>query len=397
MTSERGSGADGGAAAELLVVGNPGSRRTVLLTAALHRAGRPTPQVLSWRAVLADGPAHTGVVLAEALAAPGAPTLVRIDSPGDDPVVDRLLRGAPQCAPHGTITAGPSWYSGFTTATRGLAAAAVAAGARLTADPDDLAVLFDKAACHAHLAAAGVPVPAALDVPGTTTVAGWHELQTRLRDRGWSRVFVKPAHGSSASGVLALQLRGQAAGADVLARGPVRWHDGQPVNSLRPGTFRGDKEVGALIDALAPHRLHIEQWFPKLVLQDRAVDVRVLVVAGAATHAVVRTSQGSVTNLHLGNARGDLASLRVAIGEPGWRRVLDVAVTAARCFPGMHTVGVDVLVGARAASSGPHPIPVAVAEVNAFGDLLPNLPGLHHREHDTYDAQIHSLTGAFTA
>ncbi|MFD6895040.1 STM4014 family protein [Rhodococcus sp. NPDC060086] len=381
----------------MLVVGNPGSRRTTLLTAALHRAGCPAPRVLSWRAVLADGPAHAGAVLTEALATPGAPTLVRIDSPGDDPVVDRLLRGAPRCAPHGTITAGPAWYSGFTTAARGLGAAADSAGARMTADPDDLAVLFDKAACHARLAAADIPVPAALDEPGITAVAGWHEVRARLRDRGWSRVFVKPAHGSSASGVLALQLRGQGTGADVLARGPVQWHDGQPVNSLRAGVFRGDKEVGALIDALAPQRLHIEQWFPKLVLQGRAVDVRVLVVAGAATHAVVRTSHGSVTNLHLGNARGDVAALRAAIGEPGWRRVLEVAETAARRFPRTHTVGVDVLVGARAASSGPQPIPVAVAEVNAFGDLLPNLPGLRCREHDTYDAQIHSLTGVFTA
>lgn len=383
--------------AELLVVGNPGSRRTTLLTAALHRAGHPTPQVLNWQAVLADGPACAGAVLTNALAAPGAPTLVRIDSPGDDPIVDRLLRGAPHCAPRGAITAGPAWHRGFTTATAALGAAVTAAGAHLTADPGDLGVLFDKAACHARLDGAGVPVPAALDAPGSTAVRGWADLRGRVHTRGWTRVFVKPAHGSSASGVLALQLRGRGVGADVLAHGPVRWHHGQPVNSLRPGTFRGETEVGALVDALAPQRLHIEQWFPKLVLHRKAVDVRVLVVAGTATHAVVRTSHGPVTNLHLGNTRGHLATLRAALGDAGWRRVLDVAEAAARCFPGMHTVGVDVLVGARAASCGPQPIPVAVAEVNAFGDLLPNLPGLHHREHDTYDAQIHSLTGAFTA
>ncbi|WP_169690212.1 STM4014 family protein [Rhodococcus sp. HNM0563] len=378
---------------QLLLVGNPGGRRTTLLAAACRRAGHRAPQVLSWRTVLADGPSRAGAVLAAALAAPAAPALVRIDSPGDDPVVDRLLRGAPDCAPRGAITAGPAWYRGFSTATAALGDAATAAGARLTADPADLGVLFDKAACHARLEAAGVPVPAALGAP----IRGWDDLRDGLRRRGWARVFVKPAHGSSASGVLAVQLRNHRAGADVLARGPVQWHDGRPVNSLRPGTFRGETEVGALVDALAEQRLHVEQWFPKLVLRGKAADVRVLVVAGTATHAVVRTSRGSVTNLHLGNERGDLAALCVVLGDAGWRRVLDVAEASARCFPGMHTVGVDVLVGARAGSSGPAPTPVAVAEVNAFGDLLPNLPGLHRPDHDTYDAQIHSLTGVLTA
>lgn len=318
------------------------------------------------------------------------PLVVRIDSPGDDPHVDRLLRGAPAPAPQGAITAGPGWFTGFVAATGTLAAATAAARAASSTDPADLAVLFDKTACHARLAAADVPVPAALDAPGTPPIAGWAELRERLAARGWRRVFLKPAHGSSASGVLALQSRNRGANLEVIARGPIELDDnGRLWNNLRLRVFRGEPAVAAIVDRLAARRLHVERWFPKLVLGGRALDVRVLVVDGTATHAVVRTAAGSITNLHLGNARGDLAALRTVLGEAGWRRVLEVAEAAARCFPGMLTVGVDVLIGARRDPAGL--FPVAVAEVNAFGDLLPNLPGLARADHDPYDAQIAAL------
>lgn len=372
----------------LLLIGNPGTRRTALLTAALARAGHAAPRVVPWRTVLADGPDRAGMHLTAALD-DRPPTVMRIDSPGDDPQVDRLLRGADRVALHGAVTAGPDWYRGFTTATAALASAARAARIPSTTDPDEIAVLFDKPACHARLTAARVPVPPALDAPDTPPVSGWAELRDRLASRGWHRVFVKPAHGSSASGVLAVQLRRRGRHLDVIARGPVELAGGQPFNTLRPGVFRGETEVAPLIDALADRHLHVERWFPKLVYERRAVDVRVLTVGGAAGHAVVRTATGSITNLHLGNARGALTTLRSVLGDDGWRRVLDVAEAAAACFPRTLTVGVDVLVGARATAT--HPIPVAVAEVNAFGDLLPNLPGLHRPDHDPYDTQVAAL------
>lgn len=375
--------------APLLLIGNPGTRRTTLLTAAVARAGRPAPRLLSWQTVLADGPARAGRNLTAALSS-GTPLVVRVDSPGDDPCVDRLLRGATEPAPYGAITAGPDWFTGFVAATATLGAAATAAGVASSTDPADLAVLFDKAACHTRLTAAGVPVPEALDAPGTSPITGWIELRARLAARGWRRVFLKPAHGSSASGVLAVQLRHRGDDLEVIARGPIELDDdGRIWNNLRTRAFRGQSAVAAVVDKLAHHRLHVERWFPKLVLGGRALDVRVLVVDGTATHAVVRTAAGSITNLHLGNARGDLAALRAVLGEAGWRRVLEVAEDAARCFPGMLTVGVDVLIGAGRDPSGL--CPVAVAEVNAFGDLLPNLPGLTHPDHDPYDAQIDAL------
>ena len=251
-----------GVSAALLLVGNPGSRRTALLTAALARAGHGAPRVVPWRTVLADGPDRAGTHLAAAFAG-GAVSAVRVDSPGDDPEVDRRLRGADTCAAHGAVTTGPDWYGGFTAATTAMAAAARAAGVPATTDPRELAVLFDKAACHTVLAAAGVPVPQALDAPGAPPVTGWVDLRDRLTARGWHRVFVKPAHGSSASGGLAVQLRRRGTDLDVIARGPVELDAGRPFNTLRPGVFRGESAVAPLIDALADRRLHVERWFPK--------------------------------------------------------------------------------------------------------------------------------------
>lgn len=80
-----------------------------------------------------------------------AEEIVRLDSPGENPEVDRLLRGATDPT---RVEGSGRWYTRFTTAVRSLRG-----GVRLD-DPDELAVLFDKRLCHAVLDAAGVPVPA---------------------------------------------------------------------------------------------------------------------------------------------------------------------------------------------------------------------------------------------
>ena len=154
-------------------------------------------------------------------------------------------------------------------------------------------------------------------------------------------------------------------------------------------TYESETEVAALVDALAPDGLHVEAWLPKASIGGRAFDLRVVVVAGTPTHAVVRTSRHPMTNLHLGGARGDLSAVRERLGEDGWRRALEICARAAACFPGSLMVGVDLLVGVGGRR-------LAVAEVNAFGDLLPGLTGLPGggaEGLDTYTAQIVAALG----
>lgn len=339
----------------LTVVGNPGNRRVRFFVEAAVAAGLPAPTVLPWHDLL------TGA------APPAAGTLVRVDSPGEDAEVDRLLRGAAEPAGHGEIVGLAAGYAGLGRALDRVASG----GATLLNQPADVLTMSDKRRCHALLDAAGVPVPAALP-----EVNGYAGLRTAMRQAGWQRVFVKPAHGSSASGVLALAVNGPR----VVATTSVEQDGGRLFNSLRVRRYTDEADVAAIVDRLAPDGLHVERWLPKAGLADRVVDVRVVVVAGRPGHAVVRAGRGPITNLHLGNARGDLAALRAAAG-PAWARAMETCERVAACFPGTLHVGVDLmfLVGwAR------H----AVAEVNAFGDLL---PGVLVAGRDTYAAQVHAL------
>ncbi|MQY10503.1 hypothetical protein SRB5_06110 [Streptomyces sp. RB5] len=357
-------------APRLTVVGNPENRRVRLYAEATARAGLPAPHVVPWLDVL------TG-------AAPRvAGDVVRIDSPGENAAVDRILRGA--AAPE-RVEGTARWYRRFLAAVRSVADA-MDPGARLLTDPDDLAVVFDKRRCHAVLHAAGVPVPESPTSGGADPVRSWDDV----RRTGLRRFFVKPAHGSSASGVLAVEAAGPGR---VRATTSVELApDGALFNSLRVRRYTDETQIGAIVDTLAPDGLHVERWFPKASRHGRAADLRVVVVAGRATHAVLRTSGSPMTNLHLGGTRGDLDAVRAAIGPERWAQALSVCERAAACFPRTLCVGVDLLPGIGWRR-------FAVGEVNAFGDLLPGLTGLAGggaEGLDTYDAQVAAvLRGAY--
>jgi hypothetical protein len=206
-----------------------------------------------------------------------------------------------------------------------------------------------------------------------------------MRESGTRRVFVKPAHGSSAAGVVALETapgRVRATTSAELVRSGRRV---ALYNSLRIRRYDTEDEVAALVDALAPDGLHVEEWLPKLTLDGHAVDLRVLVVAGRATHVVARSSRSPMTNLHLGNARGDVSAVRAAVGGPGWAEALGTCVRAAACFPRTLHVGVDLLIGVDRRR-------FAVGEVNAFGDLL---PGVLHEGRDTWAEQMRALVAGW--
>lgn len=370
-----------GARPRLAVVGNPENRRVTLFTEAVRAAGLPGPRVVSWQEVLRSGGADFA-----------ADDVVRIDSPGENTAVDRLLRGTEDPT---RVEGSARWYAHFMTAVRSLRG-----GVRLD-DPDELAVLFDKRRCHAVLTAADVPVPfsptswpegstaataatAATAVTSAAAVGGWDDVRALMREHRMARLFVKPAHGSSASGVLAVEASGTGR---VRATTSVELTpDGGLFNSLKVRRYEREQDIATIVDALAPDGLHLERWLPKASQRGRAADLRVVVVAGRATHAVVRTSSSPLTNLHLGGSRGDLDVVREAVEAAGarWSDALAVCEQAAACFPNTLSVGVDLLpaVGWRR---------FAVGEVNAFGDLLPRLtglPGSGAEGRDTYATQV---------
>ncbi|MFF6832593.1 STM4014 family protein [Streptomyces sp. NPDC012438] len=356
-----------------VVVGVPAGRRVAFFQDALRSAGLPGARVVSWPDVL-RGRARFA-----------AGETVRLDSPGEEPEADRLLRGVDDPA---RVEGTGRWYGRFTAAVADLARSVGAAGAVLVDDPAELPVLFDKRLTHGRLRAAGVPVPESpTSGAAAPAVRGWADVRALTAGAGMRRVFVKLAHGSSASGVLAVETNG--AGRFQATTSVERGPDGRLFNSLRVRRYTSEREVAAIVDALAPDGLHVERWLPKATQDGRAADLRVVVVDGRATHAVLRTSRSPMTNLHLGGARGDLDAARAAIAAAGarWTDALEVCERAAAAFPGTRCVGVDLL-----PASGWRRF--SVGEVNAFGDLLPRLTGLPGggaEGLDTYGAQVAAL------
>ncbi|MFF4554262.1 STM4014 family protein [Streptomyces sp. NPDC001422] len=349
------------------VVANGENRRVDLFATAAENAGCGTPRVVEWLDVLRDG----GHDFAD-------DEWVRLDSPGENAEVDRLLRGTDDPT---RVEGSARWYTGFLDGVRSLR------GGRRLDDPVDLAVLFDKRQCHARLEAAGVPVPPSPTSGVRRPVESWSDVRVLMQEAGLRRAFVKLAHGSSASGVLAVET--STTGRIRATTSVERTADGGLHNSLRIRRYTDEVEIAAIVDTLAPDGLHIERWLPKASLGDRSADLRVVVVAGRATHAVVRTSRSPLTNLHLGGARGDLAAVRALAGDR-WAQALDISERAAACFPDTLCVGVDLLpaIGWRR---------FTVGEVNAFGDLLPRLtglPGSGAEGLDTYAAQVAAVQSA---
>jgi hypothetical protein len=106
-----------------------------------------------------------------------------------------------------------------------------------------------------------------------------------------------------------------------------------------------------------------------------------VVIAGQARHVVVRMGKGPMTNLHLGNQRGDLSAVLAGMAPEAWQAARQTCERAAAVFPGSLLLGVDLLI---APDFRDH----AVLEANAFGGLL---PGALSEGEDTYEAEVRAV------
>jgi glutathione synthase/RimK-type ligase-like ATP-grasp enzyme len=245
-------------------------------------------------------------------------------------------------------------------------------GARWLTPPEDAVSLFDKDDCQRRLEARGVPVPRAWGLARDYS----HMIEERGRE-GCRRFFLKSCHGSSASGVMAIEHG--AGGLQAFTTVALERSGPEPVmyNSRKVRRLRGD-EVRETADAVCRLAAMMQEWVPKAGWQGHALDFRVVTIGGAACHIVPRLSRTPFTTLQLGAQRGDAAALRAAAGEPAWQRLTDAAARAAAAYPRALTTGVDV-------AMTPGWSRAAVLEVNAFGDLL---PGVLHEGRDTYTCQL---------
>lgn len=369
----------------VVVLGNPGTRRVNLFQAAQARLNLPPAQVVAYADLLAGRVALAKVVSAGAV--------VRIESPDKDREVERaiLALGADPAAQDGCeyldrqalarlafepgrILPSRQWYLGWCILLERITAQLAACPPhRLMNHPSEIALMFDKPRCHARLQAHGIDAPRSLGPIGS-----YDELLARMQATGIRRVFVKPAHGSSASGVVAYQVQGHRHQATTTVELVRRGGGVALYNSKRMQVYRDQQTIATFIDALCRQRVQVEQWLPKAGLAERTFDLRVVVIAGQVQHTVVRLSRSPITNLHLDNERATPDLLLTRMPAEEWEAIQRTCLRAMQLFPHSLYAGIDLLV-----QPGFHKH--AILEMNAFGDLLLDVL---HAGIDTYTAEM---------
>jgi hypothetical protein len=340
---------------------NPGTPRWAAYERALRdfwasRGVRPDIHVLPWREVVPRLGDLAGFLSCD------APAYVRLESPGRDVEVTRLLlqAGDPDGdwrdidIPKGLLLRPGLLHRGFCRMLDGLRGAFTARPwLTPSADPRDVAVMFDKTATAERLAAAGVPVPPSLPPPADATA-----LLDAIRARRWPVAYVKLNTGSSATGIAVVH----ALDAEPWSVTTMTRIGGDFYNTRRPRRVAGP-ELAAALDFLLAEGAVVQQGIPMAQIDGLNFDLRVVVVRGRPAFPIFRLSPQPMTNLHLGGRRGDPQRCREAVPTRAWLDALDDAAAAAACFDSA-IAGVD-LVFERGFFRH------VVLEVNAFGDFFP--------------------------
>ncbi|MEH2136356.1 STM4014 family protein [Nostoc sp.] len=242
--------------------------------------------------------------------------------------------------------------------------------------PQDIAVMFDKPTCHERFSRHNIPVPRSLG-----KIHNYDHLREQMQTQGIERVFVKLSHGSAASGVVAYRANSRFESAITTVERVRENGETLLYNSRKIKHYTHREEVADIINILTAEGVQVEEWLPKAHLQECGFDVRVVVINGEAQHIVVRLGKSPMTNLHLGNERGNTEEFLAKIGVENWEIMKRTCEQAAALFPNSLYCGVDLLIL-------PDWKTHAILEINAFGDLL---PGILWSGMDTYMSEVKTI------
>lgn len=366
---------------QFLWIGNPENRRCQFFLEAAQQEGFPPPILLSYATLL-----HQQVDWDTLL---HKVDCIRLESPGENATVAQglLYWGAAAAGkaaltadvqlPKGSLAGLRQQHLGFLKVLEEIELALKGfPHIQLMNSLEFIQLCFDKQECHTHFAQQGIAVP-----PALYGIQNYEHLRAQMAEKNWTRVFVKPLHGSSASGVVAFRTKGNKV--QAITSVEMQPHQGQLqlFNSLQLRHYKTEKELTLLINQLAKEGILVEQWLPKASLGNAVFDLRMVVIGGQCQQVVVRQSQSPLTNLHLGNQRGDLEVLKKKMGSSTWQQVQELAEQAANSLPPHQYACLDVLVRADFEQA-------YILEANAFGDLLPRV---YYQGRDTYRATLHHL------
>ena len=367
-----------------VMIANPENRRVGFLQQALEHFSLPPATVVSYADLI------VGKETLEQFNAPN--TIIRFDSPEKNFEVDQAIVAAgadvpddgqqQRISPAGTtelvfdkglILYPRQWYLGWRYL---LQQWEKQLRCPTMNHPQDIAAMFDKPLCHERFSRHGIPVPRSLGV-----IHNYDRLREQMQRQECDRVFVKLSHGSAASGVVAYHssARGESA---ITTVERVR-EDRQTLlyNSRKIRHYTRREEIADIINILTAEGVQVEEWLPKAHLQGCGFDVRVVVINGQAQHIVVRLGKSPMTNLHLGNERGDTEEFLAKVGVENWEIMKQTCEAAAALFPNSLYCGIDLLIAPDFRNH-------VILEINAFGDLL---PGITWNGMDTYTSEVQAI------
>ena len=223
-----------------LLIGNPENRRVTYFQHACKAIGLESPLVLSWEAILQDFSSFQNT-LKECDA-------LRIDSSGENYNVYNLLvrRGgsidyfSEADYLKGRIGHLEAWYKGWNNVLSEIESN-LDKDFSVMNSPREISLLFDKYTCQKYLSERGLPIPSIL---GKASNA--REVYELMLTNKTNRVFIKPSHSSSASGVVALQR----AGSCIMATTSVENRDNALYNSLKINRYTIEDEISQLLNLL---------------------------------------------------------------------------------------------------------------------------------------------------
>ncbi|MBW4473100.1 MAG: STM4014 family protein [Stenomitos rutilans HA7619-LM2] len=372
---------------KFVLIANPETRRVALFQQALTRLGLPTATLVPYEELLAGRCS---------LSEWEAPNLwFRFDAPERNFTVDRALIAAGANvddtgqhqrigainashlpADKGRILYPRQWYLGWRQQLQNWAEQIQGS---VFNHPEDIITMFDKVQCQRLLAKHKIPTPRSLN--SDAAILSYEHLVEQMNVQDCQRVFVKLAHGSSASGVVAYERRGTSERATTTVERVTEAGDMRFYNSRKIRQYSNPNEIADIINFLLNESAQVEAWMPKARLEGREFDARVVVIGGKARQVVLRVGNSPMTNLHLGNDRRDVSALPKALSVDHWHEMLHTCERAAACFPRSFYCGIDLLIA-------PNLRDHYILELNAFGDLL---QGITWQGWDTYTTELAML------
>lgn len=218
--------------------------------------------------------------------------------------------------------------------------------------PREIAVTLDKVECKRILENAGI-----CTARKVAQVESYSDLKAVMLSERINRVFIKPRFGSGAAGIIAYR---RSFNREV-AYTTISVVEGRLCNSKKIRCIHNALEIERLISGVLQMPALVEKWIPKVSINGRAFDIRVVWQFGKVEFAVARASKGTITNLHLGGSVLALDALNLS--NQVLYEIENLCGAVMRLFPNLNSAGLDILLENNT-------LKPYIIEINGQGDLL---------------------------